>query len=488
MAKWKEDLADVQAIYDDVLRFRRMAFQEYKAHLDAHPEDRGLHHVNLPSGGHLPISADSTKRFFKITNRLIAISPNNANLDHTTLNTAIRTKFVEMFLQQARTIDRSAVDKMLSRALKAVRTKHRPVTRYLACTLVGDHEPFEFTIGPVRFLHQSKFFADLGPTIEEHHRVSSAAKRAKAEQMLADGKVRELMSREQWEELDRKLINQVSDYYKPYKWVAEVNVPACDGERSRVRAELTVQAALDLLKLFAFGWHHGERIHLGVDHGIIDRVTQVVRNEDGQFAITWKSSAYWAFVENGWFAELEGRIGGHLNAAAQMIAAYLVPLKPFDITTRWLDALSWYGQAVEERIPAARIVKYVAALERLTITEQTPTDGDRGLTDAVTRRSAVFGAGTNDDERERLRNEARELYKFRSKLMHGQRSPISKEQLISDEYRTLMAKADDLARDVLIGALAEYVHLLMNEKREDRDLEERLRVLEVAFSPPLVSL
>jgi hypothetical protein len=96
----------------------------------------------------------------------------------------------------------------------------------------------------------------------------------------------------------------------------------------------------------------------------------------------------------------------------------------------------------------------------------------------VTHRSALIASGANEDERERRRNEARELYKFRSKLMHGQRSPISKEQLISDEYRALMVKADDLSRDVLIGALSEYVNLLMDEKREDRHLEERLRVLE----------
>jgi hypothetical protein len=333
MAKWKEDLEDVLAIYDDVLRFARMGFHEYKAHLDVHPEDRGLHHVNLPGGGHQPISADATDRFFKITKRLIAITPGNADLDRSTLNTAIRTEFVEMFLRHDRPIERPAVDKMLARALKAVRMKHRQITHYLACTLVGDHEPFEFRVGPVRFLHESKFFADLGPTIEEHHRASSNAQRRKAERMLAGGELRELMPLQNREELDRKRLKQVTEYYKPYKWVAEVTVPACDSKMSRVRAELTVQAALDLLKLFAFGWYHGERIHLGVDHGIIDWVAEVIRSENGQFEITWKTAAYWAFAENGWFAELEKGIGGHLGAAEKMIAAYLVPLKPFDITT-----------------------------------------------------------------------------------------------------------------------------------------------------------
>src|SRR5438067_11202517 len=118
MGKWQDDLADVQAIYDDVLRFNRMSFEEWKAHIEAHPEDRGLHHINLPEGGHLRISANSTDRFFALTKRLIAIAPSNVDLDRTTLNEAIRRQFVEVFILNPREITRSSVDKMLSRALK----------------------------------------------------------------------------------------------------------------------------------------------------------------------------------------------------------------------------------------------------------------------------------------------------------------------------------------------------------------------------------
>lgn len=481
MTKPEEDLADVKAIYEDVMRFRRMRFEEWKAHLDAHPEDRGLHHINLPQGGSLRISADSTDRFFALTKRLMTVTPNNADLDRSTLNDAIRAKFVDVFLRQAREIDRSSVDRMLSRAVKTVRQKHRPITRYLACMLVGDHEPFEFRLGPVRFLHESKFFEYFGGAIEADHREASTNQRTKAEEMLAEGRLNDLRSREEWEELDQKMLDWVPEYYKSYKWIAEVKVPACDDRISRIRAELTVQAALDVLKLFAFGWHFGGRVHLAVDHGIIDKVTDVVRHEDGHFAITWSRGAHWAFVEDGWFSDVERNAGGYLSAAAQIIEAYLSPEKPYEIATRWLDALNWYGQAVAERIPSAKIVKYVAALERLTITEQTPTDDDRGLTYAVTRRAALFAAGDDNVAREHRRREARDLYELRSKLMHGQTSPVSKEQVVSDKLQSLMTKADDLARHVLVSALGEYVHLLADGRTKDEDLEARLRVLEAAF-------
>jgi hypothetical protein len=242
-----------------------------------------------------------------------------------------------------------------------------------------------------------------------------------------------------------------------------------------------VQAALDVLKLFVFGWNDGRRVCLGVDRGVVDKATDVVRHDDGRFAITWSRSAHWAFAADGWFEEIATEAAGHLNAAVQIIEAYLSPKTPYEISTRWLDALHWYGQAVEERIPSAQIVKYVAALERLTITESTPTDGDRGLTEAVTRRSALLAAGTDKGAREQRRREARDVYRWRSKLMRGQRSPISKEQLVSDDLLSVMTDADDLTRHVLIDALAEYVNLLMQERTTDEDLEERLRVLETSF-------
>src|SRR5438067_9910693 len=121
MGKWQDDLSDVQAIYDDVLRFHHMSFEEWKAHIEAHPEDRGLHHINLPEGRHLPISANSTDRLFQLTKRLIAVAPSNVDLDRTTLNRAIRDQFVEMFILNSRKIERSSVDKMLARALKQVK-------------------------------------------------------------------------------------------------------------------------------------------------------------------------------------------------------------------------------------------------------------------------------------------------------------------------------------------------------------------------------
>jgi hypothetical protein len=481
MSKWQEDLDDVKAIYDDVLRFLPMKFEDYKKHIDEHPEDK-LHHINLREGGSLHISAASSKRFAALTKREIEVNPSGGDLDRKALDRAIRDLFVEVFLERGQAVTRPVVDKMLARAVKRSKAKHRPITHYLPCVVVGDREPREFRVGPVRFIHRDKFFADFGDAMERDHQRAAETSRAKAVELFKAGKLAELKPQEEIDDLERKMLEWAFDYYKQYKWIAEVTVPPCDSRISRIRAELTVQGALDVLKLFAFGWYYGRRVHLAMDHGIIDKVAEIRRKEDGEFTFTWSRGADWALVEDGWFEEVEKRNPGYFSAAGDVIETYLSPHDPTEIATRWLDALNWYGQAVSERVPSVQIVKYVATLERLTITEKTPPDEDRGLTDAVTRRAALFASFGDEDALQKAREGARELYRWRSDLMHGRNSPVPKQQSAADEVRALVPRADELVRSALIGALGEYAHLVKDGTPTTKALEERLRVLESAFN------
>ncbi len=480
MSQWEEDVNDVKAIYGDVLRFLSMKFEDFKKHIEDHPEDR-LRHINLREGGSLRISAESSKRFAALTTRQIKAHTSGGDLDRQALDQAIRDAFVAMFLEHEQVIDRPRVDKMLARAVKASKRKHRSITHYLSCVVVGDRDPREFRVGPVRFIHRDKFFEEFGSAIEGDHQRANERHRAKAKQLFEEGKLRELKPQEELDDLDRKMLEWAFGYYKQYKWVAQVTIPACDERISRTRAELAVQGALDVLKLFAFGWYYGRRVHLASNHGIIDKVADIVRRDDGEFDITWSRGADWALAEDGWFEEVHKRNAGYFEAAGDVIGTYLDTHAPKEIATRWLDALNWYGQAVSERIPSAQIVKYVATLERLTITEKTPPDADRGVTDAVTRRAAMFASFGDEEELNTARTEARDLYGWRSDLMHGRNSPVPKAQLTADEVRALVPRADKLVRRALIGALGEYAHLVKDGTPTSKALEQRLRVMEAAF-------
>jgi hypothetical protein len=86
---------------------------------------------------------------------------------------------------------------------------------------------------------------------------------------------------------------------------------------------------------------------------------------------------------------------------------------------RFLDALSWFGQAVRETSDAARFVKFITAIERIVITNE----DDR--TETVKKRAAAL-CWEPDSERKlyQLSERIGELYALRSKLVHGDISPF----------------------------------------------------------------
>ncbi len=99
-----------------------------------------------------------------------------------------------------------------------------------------------------------------------------------------------------------------------------------------------------------------------------------------------------------------------LQMAGLALDGYLKPEVKSNHRDRWLDALNWYGQAVSEPLPSAQLVKYVAALERLTVTEYLVVNE---ATDVVTRRTALLTVENANEICKAVEN-ARILYRWRS--------------------------------------------------------------------------
>jgi hypothetical protein len=272
------------------------------------------------------------------------------------------------------------------------------------------------------------------------------------------------------------VLETITSYYDAFPWVAEVSVPACSSKISRDRAETVVQAALDVLKLF-FGYRGGKDFRLGHHRGRRSRTAHLMRGPDGVFHYSIWSGGEGGFAQEGWYENIKSDMSRALQAAGSAIAACLQPdAVKSDHRDRWLGALHWYGQAVSETVPAAQLVKYVAALERLTVLEETRTTDEKSgqkVTDVVTRRTAILSVERLEPEViAQAWRDARELYKWRSALMHGRSSPLTKELL------EVMHLAHRMTRQAVFAALGIYVELDMNGKGASKDLEERFIELE----------
>lgn len=461
MGKHHDDINDLDFIIKDIHRFASMKYEDYMSHYKEHPEDR-MQLIAWPGGGHHPISREATRRFTQLTNRQWKVMPNKHAIDPDTLDCAIRDAFIEVFMLETHTVERKWVDRMLNRAVQKVTKNHEATTHYLPCVIMKEGHPPDFCVGPVKFITTEQFFADYQGRIESDLKATSKRQRATLKQMIAEGKHSNdrMISDKEAAHINQMVLANINEYYKGFVWVAEVAVPACDVKVSRERAEKTVQAALDILKLF-YGYSGGKDFRLAHNRGLPEKTADLKRRSDGSFH--WAIGGYGegAFVKEGWYDHIVQNSGLEFQLAGSAIEGYLNPEIKSDYRDRWLDALNWYGQAVSETLPSAQLVKYVAALERLTVTEHSPKDK---ATATVTRRTALLTFGNINDICTAVKN-ARTLYKWRSKLMHGQSSPLTKKIL------PIMRLADNTTQDALFSALEVYYGLEMERKTTSKKLE-----------------
>jgi hypothetical protein len=469
MGKPQQDLEDVEAILTEVRRFGSMSFSDLSDHWEEHPEDRGRW-LETSEGRGFPISYEAHLRFVGLTERQKAVAAAGHSLHPERLNKAIRQAFVAVFLIDRRPVEQKFVDRMLNRATQAAAAEHDAITHYLPCVVVYRPTPPQFEVGPVRFLTSEKFISEHREVIE---RDEADRRQKQIDQLKAAGKWSPQTTPEDMERLQRERLEQAFEYYRSFTWVAEVTVPACDPDISEERAIKAVQGALDVLKLF-LGPHRrrGPELRLAREPGPSSISSEIVRRKDG-FHVTNIYGGEGAFADEGWYDELRANDPyRHFDRAAAAISGYLDPGVMSAHRDRWLDALNWYGQAVSERQSAAKLVKFVAALERLTVTEESGTEH---VTEIVTGRTA-FLASHYDTTRPNLGEDTREIYRWRSDLMHGRTSPLA--EGIGDVLRL----AYEVVRLALFGALVLFQTLEREGKGTSTALEQWFR--DVVPLPP----
>ena len=126
---------------------------------------------------------------------------------------------------------------------------------------------------------------------------------------------------------------------------------------------------------------------------------------------------------DGWYGALMEQAASLWALFGQAIDELRDEEKIEELNRRLLDALNWVGQAVVEPNPAAKVVKYSAALERLTITGHM----DNEIEKTVIQRTTFLNKDRTDKTVEQIKEDLGKLYQCRSDLMHGSMSPYSPE-------------------------------------------------------------
>lgn len=409
-----ELIHEVSNVFDEVRRVSRsvetslaqgMMLQEI--------EDGEFSQMPAPNGpGHYSLSESASNSISKIT----AHGMENARLEDVitkdTYERILKKILSRKFLGEGLAVDQKNVTRAIGetgRECSKILSKHIHI---IPVKFINQNTPNCFKLGPITFINRSEFelFASR----------------------LSDNVEYEKRHDENQEDLDY-LLNSSLKYYRSFKWFACIEINQSEDTISREIAEECAKDALSFLQVL-FSEYYSEKFEVGGMSITYDRRAKISLRE-GKF---YPSLSY-ADVENGGFSEGWEKKYIYAEDSAELIkhAGQIIDLKcrfqkPNMIARRLSAAIDWFSQGVTEKSDAAAIVKYVTGLETLFMPKKTS-----GISIVLSERLAAFCHFPDEaGSYQKALDDAKDLYKLRSRAVHGNLVPSRHREFSNGRYKT----------------------------------------------------
>ncbi|PTY04600.1 hypothetical protein DB347_17955 [Opitutaceae bacterium EW11] len=450
MTKKSDNLLDLEAICERVIWSLNLSAEQLMTYARENRAE-ALHTINNPkNGGIIILGQQAIDRFWSIATRHLKNHPDRrARTDLAAFVKLLRETFSDHFLDQGREADQRNVDRWISAAYAKLAKSHTAVTHFIPCGLFLSSGIKRFQVGPVTFFHRSEFFQIHGDAIEQQRESIRAKHRKQVEEAVAKGfPAANAATPEQSIQLANRLTDGLLESFERYNWFAEISIADCHPDVSYNRALFTVRGALNILKVL-LGSYYTNRLCTANDSSGVRKAATLIRDEKGELNISVSSTPVDNVIGDQWLDRLTA------DRYFPILSDVLLHSSKFDpgppLCARLMDALFWFGEAVSERYPAAKIVKFVTAIECLCGTgiEKSLDGTERGVTEIVTSRAAILYSVFSNEPMEAAKKEVARIYTCRSNLVHGSVSPHD-EKVAAELART------DTVTNLIILAAVEY--------------------------------
>jgi hypothetical protein len=464
VTKSEQNLLDMEFILSELTRLATMNVSQLKAHFEVHPEDH-FHDLRMSDGSLRTSSAAISRKFQEIAVRSSEKDPEQHTYDLNSLVEKLKSEFVLRLIELRGELNKKTTDKIVGKALAKLKKDRKTITHFVPCEFLYRKKPELFQIGPVIFRTSENFFAKFGERIEANRQSEQDRVRELWRKNPDEYKFGPEGPRVTYDDVlnaESKLANKFEDFYKELGWVAEVQVPTSLPEVSFRKANLAIEAALDVLKLL-LGEQSGKQFRIGYDKGHRPESSMMSINEDNEIELSWKIGGYGSVSWDSWYEDITKDNALDLKLAGTALTYFLRPTGNYPLVEKWLGALHWYGQGVTETSNSARIVKFVAALEQVTVAKKSHlTD----ITDTVTTRTKFLCyESIPKAERDFAFAQIDRLYRLRSELLHGQISPNDK------KVEEVAKAAGRITQQAIATALHFYAWVSTQKKDNLGDLE-----------------
>jgi hypothetical protein len=418
---------DIWFVLTEAARYAEMDFNQLKKL----PLNDSLSYLPHPSGlGNLICGQQALKRLQSLAERRISNSEYFGRIDSEAVVEPLKQFLVETFISDKAEVNGENCKKVIERAIEVASAKICTRTHLIPCKLFFSegNSTKQFQIGPVTFRVKPQSFEYHAPAFSAYlNNVPSYS---------------DLTQTEKHKDFLKKLFDDVQEYFDSFGWTAEVTLSGFDVKTSERRAERMVQSALDCFHVL-FGTSDTHRMRVSGPHHREDRRGRIYIDENKKIAAVSTSSTWYEhYFPSDWWTQFNESGGERFReiAGLALAAGYELP-KAAPLATRFLDAAAWYGEAARDKFAASRIVKYITAIERTLITQY-----DLDITRTIANRGASL---ISNDETSFIKNRKRlrQIYKLRSKLVHGFGSPYD------PEMKTLLFDAEQLSRAILLHSL-----------------------------------
>lgn len=473
MSKMNENFRDFSHIIGEMNHFTQLINDNKFSEISR--EDH-LRFIDNPNEiGHKTIGRRGSLLFQEVSKRAL-------NADETiryraslqTIRKAIEWHFADQILKSKKRLTSDLADKIVGKAVKYVReNKIKTVTHYIPCILAQETDRPEFSIGQVRFQTTDAFFEEYGSKITEHTK-STEAKFTQDEKLLILGaRSRLLLAKDHgWPVVEikksaRYFEDNLREYFSSYRWIASTKTEGFDNTIGERVARASVETALNIMRLF-IGGYHADHFRLG--GGFRDESKGVTLTEDqqGKLLISTTRRNEDATLGDDWLDFLfSPESEGWIHTAGSLISFIQSGISVPLLYQRLIDALWWYGEAVSEPLPHAKVIRYANALEVFLGTSSKDISHQLALRASYLCSKDVISEGSE------WYDKTKKFYDARSRLVHGRMSPMDPE---IDEYVSL---GESISSKVLMDGLSWTLYLShqnhrMGEKEIARYFEQRL--------------
>jgi hypothetical protein len=403
------------------------------------------------------IGKDGRTAFWRVVRRVLkAHADLKLRVSEESMQRALARHFVNNLATTNVTLTKALTREIIQAAISDTRAQLIAKVKYtFPCVLAHDAHRDAFAIGPIKFFKRDLFLVEHKQKIEAAKAGRKASWRASSLQPSPfDAPLQR--KDERWpalriERIVNKKFTRVEEYFKKYRWVASVELARFDDKRSREVAQLCIETALNILRLF-IGASHAEKFRIGGGYQLEEESVVAVETDEGSldFWHSWTKAN--ANIGDRWIElRLEGEAEPWVQMAGSLINGMLSGEEMPLIYRRYVIALWWYGEAVSEPHRHAKIVRYATALEAMLGTPPkttTPADSPEKITERLARRGASLVAGEDQPDFRAWYQDLKQFYRMRSRLVHGEYAPFDKK---IDAYADL---GERLASRVLIEGLA----------------------------------